>query len=90
MVVQDIKDGLSSAWTADNVYHVVYDSVTLRVDHAATEQRRADERQKRLASSEDYSEFERRWLTQKPSEQVLRYYGNWPNPSKPPRSEGDE
>jgi len=90
MVVRDIKDGLSSAWTAENVYHVVYDPITFRVDHAATEQRRAEERRKRLANSEDYIEFERRWLSQKPPEHVLRYYGNWPNPSKLQRSEGNE
>jgi acetophenone carboxylase len=81
-VVLDVKDGLSSTWAAENIYHVVYDPETFRVDVEATEHSRARERQRRLEQSLDYDEFERQWLAKRPPDHVLKYYGNWPHPSK--------
>ncbi len=83
-VARDVKDGLMSAWVAENIYHVVYDPDTYRVDLEATEKERAQERRRRLEQSLDYEEFERQWSARRPPDHVLKYYGNWPYPSEGP------
>ena len=50
-----------------------------RVDAAATGQRRADERQARIARGRPYAEFEAEWLQRKPPEEILTWYGSWPD-----------
>ena len=82
MVVQDIKDGLSSPWVAENIYRVVYDPETFLVDREATELKREEERRNRLERSLAYDEFERVWLAKKPPDHVLKYYGSWPHPGE--------
>jgi acetophenone carboxylase len=79
-VMNDLRLTVISPWVAQNVYRVVYDQVTLDIDTQATVEARAEERAARLARGRPFDDFIREWLKQKPSEDQLRYYGDWPEP----------
>ncbi len=79
-VVDDIKAHITTPWTADNVYRVVYDPATMRVDHEATAAARAAERAARKKRGRPYAEFEAEWLQKRPADEIIKRYGNWPNP----------
>ena len=82
-VMTDVREGMISADVASRVYKVVYDEETLRVDHAGTEALREEERQARIARGKSFDDFIGGWLTQKPKEHLLIYYGDWPDPRVP-------
>jgi acetophenone carboxylase len=79
LVIQDVKDKIVSAWSAENVYKVVYDPETMRLDEAATTAARDAEREARLARGKRYSDFEAEWLSLKIDDSLLKFYGAWPN-----------
>jgi hypothetical protein len=78
-VGDDIEKGLVSEWAAEHVYHVAWDPDRGRVDAVATQQRRAAERQARIARGRPYGEFEAQWSRRKPPEEILTWYGSWPD-----------
>ncbi len=78
-VQQDLIDGLVSEWTATHVYKVAYDPAKQRVDVEKTAKLRDRERQSRIKRGAPLHEFEARWLKQKPPEEILEFYGSWPN-----------
>jgi acetophenone carboxylase len=78
-VLQDLLKGVISEWAASNIYHVSYDAQRRRVDLAATQERRGQERQARLARGRPYDEFEREWLQKRPPAEILTWYGSWPD-----------
>jgi acetophenone carboxylase len=82
MVVEDLRLNLATPWQAENVYKVVYDKKTLRVDEEATKRLRDEERARRLELSVSYDEFEASWLMKRPPEGALKYYGTYPHPSE--------
>jgi acetophenone carboxylase len=78
-VEEDLLNGIISETTATAIYQVVWDPERKRVDAAATEERRAAERQARLARGKPYAEFEPGWLEKRPPEEILAFYGSWPD-----------
>lgn len=80
-VVADLKLGHVTAWQAQNVYKIVYDEKTLRVNEEETKALRDKERATRLQLSVSYDEFEKEWMKKRPPENILKYYGAYPNPS---------
>lgn len=80
LVMEDLKARVTTHWTAENVYRVVYDPVTLRVDYEKTAQARQEERERRKQRGRPYDEFEREWLKKRPKDEIIKRYGNWPNP----------
>jgi N-methylhydantoinase B/oxoprolinase/acetone carboxylase alpha subunit len=80
LVMEDLRSRVSSHWAAQNVYHVVYDPQTLRPDHEATAKARDDERARRKQRGKPYDEFEKEWLQKRPADEILKRYGDWPNP----------
>ena len=78
-VMNDIKDQIVSHWAAQNVYKVAYDSDSLEVDYNKTEELRRQEREERKKRGRKYQEFETEWLTKKPPEEALTFYGSWPD-----------
>ena len=80
MVVDDIKAHITTPWTADNVYRVVYDPATMRADHEATAAARDAERAARKKRGRPYAEFEAEWLQKRPADEIIKRYGDWPNP----------
>jgi len=77
--MKDLREQIISHWTAQNVYHVVYDPHTLRADHTGTEERRRRERADRIQRGKPYALFEPEWSAKKPREEILRLYGSWPD-----------
>jgi acetophenone carboxylase len=76
----DLKARVTTEWTAQNVYRVVYNPDTLRVDGEATERARAAEREARKQRGRPYAEFEREWSQKRPADEIIKRYGSWPNP----------
>jgi N-methylhydantoinase B/oxoprolinase/acetone carboxylase alpha subunit len=78
-VEQDLVKGVISPQAARHVYKVVWDADQQRVDLDATAKLRAEELAARKARGRSYDEFEAQWLQQKPREDILTYYGTWPD-----------
>jgi N-methylhydantoinase B/oxoprolinase/acetone carboxylase alpha subunit len=83
-VMKDIREEIISHWTAKNVYKVAYDPDTLEVHYKKTEELRQLEREDRKKRGKKYEEFEKEWLTKRPPEKALEWYGSWPdaNPTR--------
>ncbi len=79
LVQRDMDHKLISEWTAVNVYRVVFDPATGEIDKEATERRRQEEREARKKRGVSFTEFERTWLSRKPPEEALEFYGSWPD-----------
>jgi len=78
-VIEDLRRGLISEWTAETIYAVRFDPETLEVDDAATEEARAAVRRERLRRGKPWTEFMAEWSTLKPCDQALAYFGSWPD-----------
>jgi hypothetical protein len=79
-VITDLRNGLVTHWAARNIYKVAYDEKTMRLDPEATEALRDETRAKRKKQGKPYAEFEKEWLSLRPPEEVVRYYGSYPHP----------
>jgi acetophenone carboxylase len=78
-VVNDIRDEIISDWAARNVYHVAYDAATWTADEEQTAALRQAERKDRLSRGQLYTEFEKTWLQKRPPQDMMKYYGSWPD-----------
>jgi N-methylhydantoinase B/oxoprolinase/acetone carboxylase alpha subunit len=76
LVIKDIEENLISQDTAVDLYRVVFDPVTLVIDHEATAQRKEEERRARLERGSSWDEFVTRHVRPEPPSTVL-YFGNW-------------
>jgi acetophenone carboxylase len=83
-ILKDLKEGLVSHWAAQNVYKIVYDEDTLRLDEEKTRGLREAARKERIQRGKPFDEFEAQWLQQRPSDQAIKYYGAYPHPSEGP------
>jgi len=79
-VVEDIQTEVLSGETARKVYRVVIDPQTQQVDHEATAAERDAARQERRGRGKPFTEFIAGWLAKRPDEDMLTYYGHWPEP----------
>jgi acetophenone carboxylase len=79
LVLEDLKKNIISQWTAENIYQVVLDAEGRKIDTPATQERRASERRARLARGKRYDDFVSGWSAQAPPEQILEWYGSWPD-----------
>ncbi len=78
-VETDLIKGVLSEDAAKHVYKVVWDSGLRRVDLEATAKLRAAELAARKKRGRRYEDFEAEWKTKKPAEEILKYYGSWPD-----------
>ena len=78
-VIQDLRDQIISDWSAENVYKIVYDKETLKIDTAATQTAMAEERQGRIQRGKTFDAFNEEWLQQKVDDSILKFYGTWPD-----------
>ncbi|HUG50442.1 MAG TPA: hydantoinase B/oxoprolinase family protein [Terrimesophilobacter sp.] len=83
-VMEDLRNDIISHGVAQDVYAVRYDSERLIVDVPATEQARLDVRERRRSNAKPFAEWERGWAQQRPSEEALAWFGEWPS-AKPNR-----
>jgi acetophenone carboxylase len=81
-VVDDVKSGIISNRTVQNIYHVAYDPETWTVDYEKTEELRTREMKNRKQRGRPYHEFIKEWETKKPPEKFLEYFGSWPDAKK--------
>ncbi|MCS7142254.1 MAG: hydantoinase B/oxoprolinase family protein [Aigarchaeota archaeon] len=79
-VMADLKAGKISHWAARNVYRVVYDEESLKIDWEATEIERRNERRRRLERGRPFRTFLREWEKKSPPQSALTFYGDWPVP----------
>lgn len=82
-VAEDVRGDIISREVASSVFAVVLDERGI-VDVAATEDARAEVRARRKATGRPFSEWEPEWLTQKPADDALGWFGEWPS-AKPNR-----
>jgi acetophenone carboxylase len=78
-VIEDLKKSIVSRWTAENIYRVVINAEESKVDKQRTERLRAAERKARLARGKTYDAFLGEWNKQSPPQEILRWYGSWPD-----------
>jgi len=82
LVLQDLRNGMTTHWVAQNIYKVAYDEQTLRLSVERTRALRDKARGERKKRSKPYAEFEAEWLKLRPPEQFLKCYGSYPHPSE--------
>jgi acetophenone carboxylase len=78
-IMRDLRDQRTTHWAARELYCVVYDPVSLRVDAAATERARAAVRAARVRQGRPFQEFQREWQRLRPPESMLQHYGQYPD-----------
>src|SRR5262249_54930228 len=78
-VLEDLKKKIISEWTARNIYRVAYDPERAKLDADATKRLRDEERKSRLARGKPFAEFQEEWTRKKPPEDILQFYGRWPD-----------
>ena len=76
MVMQDVLEDLVSHEVASNLFKVVYDKTTRRVDAEATKKARDAERKARKARGIPFKQFVKTWNKPTPPENIP-YYGSW-------------
>lgn len=81
-VIKDLHDGLINLETARSVYGVIASEHTFSLDIEATTARRQQMFAERKARAKPYSEFVKEWKTQKPPNEILKYYGDYPYPGQ--------
>ena len=81
-VLEDLQNGITTHWAAQNIYKIAYDEQNLRLDTETTEALRAEAVAERLRRAKPYDKFEVDWLKQRPSDEIIKYYGAYPNPSE--------
>jgi len=79
MVAEDLRKNIISRSTAANIYRVALDQEGRKADVTRTEELRAAERKARLARGKSYDDFLADWNKQSPPEEILQWYGSWPD-----------
>jgi N-methylhydantoinase B/oxoprolinase/acetone carboxylase alpha subunit len=84
-VIEDLRKNIISEGTARNIYRIAYDPERLRLDAEETRRLRDEERRARIERGKTYDEFHKEWSNQSPPQEVLQWYGSWPDavPSGP-------
>jgi len=78
LVMQDLEDGIISHRVARDVYRVAYNEESLLVDEEKTRMLREHERLDRKTRGVRFEVFEKEWLQLKPDDEILEFYGDWP------------
>jgi len=78
LVMDDVRKCITSPWAAKNVYRVDFDEETLEPDYPGTEKLREQERKRRKRQGKPYHKFIKEWLNKRPSDEIIRSYGPWP------------
>jgi acetophenone carboxylase len=78
-IAADIEKGIVTAATARSIYKIVWDDENRRIDEESTAAVRKAELEARIKRGKPYAEFEKEWSKKKPPEEILTYYGSWPD-----------
>ena len=78
LVMKDLEDGVVSHRVATEIYRVSYNRETLMVDQDETAALRQKEREERKKRGVPFEDFERKWRELKPPDEMMEFYGDWP------------
>lgn len=78
-VAIDLDKGVVTAAVAARIYKVVWDESSREVDMAATQALRKQEYADRKKRGVPWDEFQKQWSVKRPPEEILTYYGSWPD-----------
>ena len=78
LVVDDLRSGFISEFTAREIYKVSYDPESLIVKIEETKDLRQQALADRKKVGKPYSEFMKEWETKSPPESALKYFGEYP------------
>ena len=81
LVMQDLENGVISHRAAKEIYRVAYDPASLMIDQEKTTRFREEERANRKKRGVPFETFEKEWLTLKPDQEIMEFYGDWPSTS---------
>jgi acetophenone carboxylase len=79
LVIQDVRGQIISEWSAKNIYKVAYDPSTFKLDLDETKKLREKERRARTNRGKPFDEFIKEWEKKRPAEEILTFYGAWPD-----------
>ena len=79
LVLEDLRKNIISEWTGRNIYRVACDPEKRKLDAEATRQMRQEERRARLSRGKPFDEFQREWSKKSPPQEILQWYGSWPD-----------
>lgn len=75
----DIGKGVISKPVARQIYGVIWNENLDRIDTEASEAEREKLHEARRKRGKTWDEFEADWSVKRPSDEILKYYGNWPD-----------
>lgn len=78
-IEKDIGKGVISIDASRDIYGAVWDAKLGRLDRGATDEARDRLYGARKARGKSWDEFQSSWSKKKPSDEILRYYGSWPD-----------
>lgn len=78
-VMEDLRDEIISHRVAEEIFHLAYEPGSLRVNAAATANKRRQARDERRHRGKPYNEFVAAWSRKKPRDDILAVYGSWPD-----------
>jgi hypothetical protein len=78
-VFEDLRKQIISDWTAENIYKLAYEPERRKLDVGRTKQLRDEERRARLSRGKSFDDFHKEWNKKKPPEEILQWYGSWPD-----------
>jgi len=79
IILEDLRKGIISEWTAQNVYKVAFSPDLRKYDAEKTKQLRDRERRARLTRGKPFDEFQKEWRGMSPPKEILQWYGSWPD-----------
>jgi|TARA_R100001244_G_scaffold20643_2_gene21386 N-methylhydantoinase B/oxoprolinase/acetone carboxylase alpha subunit len=74
----DIDKGVVTRDVALSIYGAIWDDQFERVDIEASEAERVRLKAARISRGVTWNDFDASWAKKKPSEEILKYYGSWP------------
>jgi len=79
IVMEDLKKGIISDWTAQHIYKIAFGPERRKIDAEKTKQLRMEEKKARLARGVSFDRFQEEWSKKSPPKEALQFYGTWPD-----------
>tara|TARA_B100001964_G_scaffold235250_1_gene295030 strand:+ start:8544 stop:10622 length:2079 start_codon:yes stop_codon:yes gene_type:complete len=77
-VISDLRAGYTSERAVREIYQVVFDSKSFRIDMQETQKKREAAREQRKSLGKPFEEFMKTWANSSPPQHALEYFGDWP------------
>ncbi len=77
-MISDLRAGYTSERAVREIYQVVFDSKSFRIDMQETQKKREAAREQRKSLGKPFEEFMKTWANSSPPQHALEYFGDWP------------